>query len=67
MVCSKYDKLEPGCPRYEERLEMLRKVSARVQRTIVRVQPYMPEVFRDVMQNIPRIAAAARTAWLSKG
>ena len=67
MVCSKYDKLEPGCPRYEERLEMLRKVSARVQRTIVRVQPYMPEVFRDVMQNIPRIAAAGAHGLVIEG
>lgn len=67
MVCSKYDKLEPGCPRYEERLEMLRKVSARVQRTIVRVQPYMPEVFRDVMQNIPRITAAGAHGLVIEG
>lgn len=67
MVCSKYDKLEPGCPSYEERLEMLRKVSAHVQRTIVRVQPYMPEVFRDVMQNIPRIAAAGAHGLVIEG
>ena len=67
MVCSKYDKLEPGCPRYEERLEMLRKVSARVQRTIVRIQPYMPEVFHDVMKNIPRIAEAGAYGVIVEG
>lgn len=58
MVCSKYDKLERGCPPYEERLAMLKKISARVQRTIVRAQPYMPEVYKDVMANIPRVAEA---------
>ncbi|WP_306568977.1 radical SAM protein [Faecalispora jeddahensis] len=58
MVCSKYDKLERGCPSYEERLAMLKTVSGRVQRTVARIQPYMPEVFKDVMQNIPRVAAA---------
>lgn len=58
MVCSRYDPLEPGTPSFEERLEILRKVSSRVQRTIVRIQPYMPEVFDYVMKNIPRIAEA---------
>jgi hypothetical protein len=58
MVCSRYDKLEKGCPTYEERLEMARKLAARVQRVIIRIQPYMPEVFHDVMNNIPRLAEA---------
>ena len=58
MVCSKYDQLEPGTPPYEERLKMVETLAGRVQRVIVRIQPYMPEVFRDVMKNIPRLAAA---------
>lgn len=58
MVCSKYDQLEPGTPPYEERLKMVETLSGRVQRVIVRIQPYMPEVFRDIMKNIPRLAAA---------
>lgn len=58
MVCSKYDRMEAGCPSYEERLGILATVSPRVKRTIVRIQPYMPEVFRDVLDNIPRVAAA---------
>lgn len=33
MVCSKYDRLERGTPSYEERLAILKTVSARVQRT----------------------------------
>ncbi len=58
MVCSKYDKLETGAPSYEQRLEMLRKTSAVVKRTIVRVQPYMHEVLKDVLANLPRVAEA---------
>lgn len=67
MVCSKYDKLERGCPSYEERLTILKMVSARVQRTIVRIQPYMPEVFKDVMENIPRIAEAGAYGLVVEG
>lgn len=58
MVCSKYDPLEPGTPPYEERLKMVATLAGRVQRVIVRIQPYMPEVFKDVMANIPRLADA---------
>lgn len=58
MVCSKYDILEKGCPSFEERLEMARKISTNCKRVIVRVQPYMTEVFRDVMNNLPRFKAA---------
>jgi DNA repair photolyase len=58
MVCDRYDKLEKGCPPYEERLEMVRTLARRVKRVVIRIQPYMPEVFRDVMGNIPRLAEA---------
>ncbi len=58
MVCSKYDKLERGCPTYEERLVIVEKLAQRVKRVVVRIQPYMPEVYRDVMNNIPRLAKA---------
>ena len=58
MVCSKYDCLERGTPTYEERLQILKTVSRRVQRTIVRIQPYMHEVRKDVLDNLPRVAEA---------
>lgn len=59
MVCSKYDKIEPGAPSYEERLQILKKLNEKgIKRTIVRVQPYMTEVFGDVMKNIPLLADA---------
>lgn len=58
MVCSRYDPLEQGCPTYEERLAMAVAIAPRVKRLIIRIQPYMPEVFQDVMKNVPRIANA---------
>ena len=58
MVCSRYDPLEPGTPPYEERLSMVRTVAQRVKRVNARIQPYMPEVKKDVLKNIPRLAEA---------
>lgn len=56
MVCSKYDQIELGAAPYEERLKMVEILAKRVQRVIVRIQPYMPEVFKGVMNNIPILA-----------
>ncbi len=58
MVCSKYDRLEPGAATWEERLEIARKASSRVRRVIARVQPYTPHVFTDVLAAIPKLADA---------
>ena len=52
IVCSKWDILEPGAPTFAERLEIIRKVSPNVKRVIVRIQPYMCEVFKDVYENL---------------
>lgn len=56
MLCDKYDDIELGCPTFAERLEMGRKVAKNAKRLIVRAQPYMPEVFDDVISNIPKFA-----------
>ena len=58
MVCSRYDVLEKGAPSYEERLEMCRKLSPVAKRLIVRLQPYMVEIHKDVMETIPRLKDA---------
>lgn len=58
IVCASFDKLEKGAPPFEERLEMVRKLAESVPRVNVRVQPYMHEVFREVLENIPRFAEA---------
>lgn len=58
MVCSKYDVIERGCASYEERLQMARKIAPCCKRLIVRIQPYMVEVFNDVIENLPRLKEA---------
>lgn len=67
MVCSKYDKIEKGCPTFEERLQMLQKVSNNVKRTIVRVQPYMHEVYKDVYNNLERFKKAGAYGVIIEG
>lgn len=52
MVCEKYDVLEKGCPTFNERLKILEMLSKAAKRTIVRIQPYMREVFLDVYKNL---------------
>lgn len=57
-VGSSYDSLEPGCPTYEERLEIAKIISPRVKRVIFRVQPYITDVKDELIENIPRIKEA---------
>lgn len=57
-VCSSYDKIEQGCPTYEERLSIAKKISPHVKRVIFRVQPYITEVKDEVLGNIPKIKDA---------
>ncbi len=54
LVSPQYNRLEPGAPPFAERLRLLRKLGPRVLRTIVRVQPYRPEV----LAALPRYADA---------
>lgn len=56
MVCSKYDVLERGAPKYSERLKMLKKLVGNCKRVVVRIQPYMTEVFEDVMESLDEYA-----------
>lgn len=55
-VCSSYDKMERGAPTYEERLNMASILSKKVKRVIIRIQPYMHEVFDEVYANLDKIA-----------
>ena len=66
-VCDKYDELEPGAPKFEERLHMVSVLSKAAKRVIVRVQPYICDVFEDVMKNIPRIAEAGAHGMIFEG
>ena len=55
MVCDKYDILEPGAPNYNERLKMAEAFASVGKRVIARIQPFMPEVLNDVLNNIPKL------------
>jgi DNA repair photolyase len=67
LVCSEYDKIEKGCPPFEERLEIIRKISPRVKRVIVRVQPYMHEVFQSVFDNLAKFKDAGAYGVIIEG
>lgn len=58
MVCPSLSKLEKGAPDFDERLQMMEKMSTIVPRTIVRCQPYILELHKEILEQIPRIAKA---------
>lgn len=58
MVCSSYDRMEPGAPTFEQRLGMIRALATACRRVIVRAQPYMTQVRDEFLGNIPRFAEA---------
>ena len=58
MSCSAMDKYEPGAPCFAERLKMLETLSKYAKRTIVRVQPYIPNFKNEILGNIPKFKAA---------
>lgn len=66
-VCSKYDALEPGAPTFEERLKIIGTLAAKAKRVNVRIQPYVHDVFEDVMANIPRFKAAGAHGLIFEG
>lgn len=58
LVAPSYNKIEEGCPPYEERLEIVKKVAPRVKRLIIRIQPYMTEVYDEVYNALEEYAKA---------
>lgn len=58
MVSPQFDKLEPGAPTYEERMEMLKKLAPNCRRLIVRHQPYVREAKDEIIKNLPRLKEA---------
>ena len=66
-VCDKYNKLERGAPPFSERLEMIAKLSKKAKRVIVRVQPYICDVFEDVKKNIKSFAEAGAYGIIFEG
>jgi DNA repair photolyase len=58
MVAKEYDKFESGASTYIQRLDMARIMSPLVKRVIVRIQPFVPEVEKSVIINIPLLKDA---------
>ena len=58
MVCSSYDAFEPGAPKYEQRLKDIAEISNHCLRTIVRIQPYIPQYKEEIKANLPRLKEA---------
>lgn len=57
-ACSpRYDRMEKGASPFAERLAAAREI-AKCKRVNLRIQPYLPAIFKDIMQEIPQFAAA---------
>lgn len=52
MLSSQYDKIEKNAPPYIKRLEVLEEIIPVCKRVIVRLQPYTPDVFEDVISSL---------------
>lgn len=66
-LCSKYDEIEKGAPTFEERLNIINVLSKNCKRVIVRAQPYIHDIFNDMMDNIPRFKKAGAYGIIFEG
>lgn len=57
-ACEKYDKMEQGASTFLERVESARKIAQLGKRVNIRVQPYIPTFFNDIMQSLELFADA---------
>lgn len=48
----KYNRIEKGASTFEERMEAIRILAPLVKRVNIRCQPYMPQLFDDIMQQM---------------
>jgi DNA repair photolyase len=55
MLCSEFDKFEEGAPSYEERLKSLIPISKIAKRVVIRLQPYLVDYHKQILENIKRL------------
>lgn len=67
ILCSKYDELERGAPPFEERLKIVETLAQNTQRVICRAQPYVHDIFPDMMENVKRFADAGAYGVIFEG
>ena len=58
MTSPQLDVLEKGAPTFRERVEIVRKLSSKVQRVIIRSQPYMVECKDELIKALPQLKDA---------
>lgn len=51
-ACKEYDRFEPGAPCFEERVKAIKKLSSRVKRVNIRIQPYFPMYLDEIKENL---------------
>ena len=61
-ACSAYDEMETGAPSFKERLEMVKKLSDRGVRVIVRAEPFIIRYEKDILASVKDIAEAGAFA-----
>lgn len=66
-VCEKYDIMEQGAPKFNERLKMIEKLSKNCRRVIVRVQPYLSECRKDVVASMQKFKDAGAYGVILEG
>lgn len=62
MACSSYDKFEQGCPTFDERLEMVKKLTDRGIRVVCRAEPFIVDYKDEIVSRIKDIASAGAYA-----
>ena len=67
LVCPSYDAFEPGCPTYSQRLDIIRKTAPKVQRLIVRMQPYIPLYVAECLQALADFKEAGAYGVVAEG
>lgn len=55
-ACKQYDALESGAPSFAERMKAVEKLSSKVKRLIIRIQPYFPIYFKEIKENLKAFA-----------
>lgn len=66
-ACSLYNKIEKGAPTFDERVATIKKVAPYVPRVIVRIQPYMIEAHREIMQSLSKMKEAGAYGVIVEG
>lgn len=66
-VGSSFNKMEPGAPKFEERLEVMKTMSPVVKRLIVRIQPFLHEMVDEVEGNLEKFKEAGAYGVIIEG